>query len=196
MSDPLERSDELERALDLAASEARAYLSGLATDHVQPPGTLRAIDELGGELPQRGDGALAPLTQLGRLAREAATRSSGPRFFHFVIGGATPAALAADWLTSALDQNAAAWIASPLATRLELVAIDWLRQLFRLPDQFEGVLVTGGTMANCISLAAARDWCAERLGGSAGEAGLAGAPQIPVLTSGYVHASARSRWRC
>jgi glutamate/tyrosine decarboxylase-like PLP-dependent enzyme len=190
VSDPLDRSDELERALELAATEARAYLAGLAGDRVQPPGSLEAIGELGGELPERGEGALVALTELGRLGREAATRSSGPRFFHFVIGGATPAALAADWLTSALDQNPAAWIASPLGTRLELVALDWLRQLFRLPDHFGGVLVTGGTMANFVCLAAGRDWCAEQHGASAAGAGLAGGPQIPVLTSGYVHASA------
>jgi glutamate/tyrosine decarboxylase-like PLP-dependent enzyme len=190
MSDPLDRSDELERALELAAGEARAYLAGLAGDHVQPPGSLEAVAEIGGELPERGDGALAAIAELGRLGQEGATRSSGPRFFHFVIGGATPAALAADWLTSALDQNASAWIASALGTRLELVALDWLRQLFGLPKQFGGVLVTGGTMANFLCLAAARDWCAEQLGSSAAEAGLAGAPQIPVLTSGYVHASA------
>jgi glutamate/tyrosine decarboxylase-like PLP-dependent enzyme len=190
MSDPLDLSDELERALELAAGEARAYLTGLASDHVQPPGSPEAVAELGGELPQRGEGALAALTELGRLGRETATRSSGPRFFHFVIGGTTPAALAADWLTSALDQNAAGWIASPLGTRLELLTLDWLRQLFKLPAHFGGVLVTGGTMANFLCLAAGRDWCAEQLGGSAGDAGLAGAPQVPVLTSGYVHASA------
>ena len=190
MSDPLDRSDELERALELAATEARAYLASLTGDHVQPPGSLEAIGGLGGELPQRGEGAIAALTELGTLGREAATRSSGPRFFHFVIGGATPAALAADWLASALDQNAAGWVASPLGTRLELVALDWLRELFGLPEEFGGVLVTGGTMANFICLAAGRDWCVQQLGGSAAETGLAGAPQVPVLTSGYVHASA------
>lgn len=51
MSDPLDRSDELERALELAAGEARAYLAGLAGDHVQPPGSLEAVVEFGGELP-------------------------------------------------------------------------------------------------------------------------------------------------
>src|SRR5829696_6782260 len=159
MSDPLDLSDELERALELAAGEARAYLTGLASDHVQPPGSPEVVAELGGELPQRGEGALAALTELGRLGRETATRSSGPRFFHFVIGGTTPAALAADWLTSALDQNAAGWIASPLGTRLELLTLDWLRQLFKLPAHFGGVLVTGGTMANFLCLAAGGDWC-------------------------------------
>jgi glutamate/tyrosine decarboxylase-like PLP-dependent enzyme len=190
MSDPLDRADELERALELAAAEARAYLAGPGEDHVQPPGSLEAVGVFGGDLPRHGDGALAALKELGWLGREAATRSSGPRFLHFVIGGTTPAALAADWLASALDQNAVAWVASPLGVQLELVAIDWLRQLFRLPERFGGVLVTGGTMANFTCLAAARDWCAERLGGSAAQDGLAEAPQIPVLTSGYVHASA------
>jgi glutamate/tyrosine decarboxylase-like PLP-dependent enzyme len=190
MSDPLDRAGELERALELAAREARAYLSRLAADPAQPAGFEGALAELAADLPQRGDGAPAALTELGRLGREAATRTSGPRYFHFVTGGTTPAALGADWLASALDQNAAAWALSPFGTRLEQVAVDWLRQLFRLPEEFGGVLVTGGTMANFTCLAAAREWCAERAGFSAAEDGLAGAPQIPVLTSGYVHASA------
>src|SRR5919106_1963601 len=179
MSDPLDRRDELEHALELAVEQARAYLDGLATDPAQPPGFERPLEELEAVLPERGDGALAALTELGRLGRETATRTGGPRYFHFVTGGTTPAALAADWLASALDQNAAAWALSPLGTQLELVAVDWLRQLFRLPPEFGGVLVTGGTMANFTCLAAARDWCAARRDGP-----------IPVLTSGYVHASA------
>jgi glutamate/tyrosine decarboxylase-like PLP-dependent enzyme len=190
MSDPLDRRHELERALELAAAEARAYLASVEGAPVQPPGSDELLTGAGGELPQHGEGAPAAVAELARLGREAATRSSGPRFFHFVIGGATPAALAADWLTSALDQNVAAWVASPLGTRLEQVAIDWLRQLFRLPEVFDGVLVTGGTMANFTCLAAAREWCSGRAGFSGAEEGLAGAPQIPVLTSGYVHASA------
>jgi glutamate/tyrosine decarboxylase-like PLP-dependent enzyme len=190
MGDPLDHASELERALERAAAEARAYLAGLPGDDVQPAGSLEALAELGGTLPERGDGALATLADLGRLGRDAATRSSGPRFFHFVIGGTTPAALAADWLTAALDQNAGLWVSSPLGTRLEVVALDWLRQLFELPEEFAGALVTGGTMANFLSLAAARDWCVEQLGGSVAEDGLAGVRQIPVLTSGYVHSSA------
>src|SRR5919106_3620352 len=190
MSDPLDRRDELEHALELAAAQARAYLDGLATDPAQPPGFERPLEELEAVLPERGDGALAALTELGGLGRETATRTGGPRYFHFVTGGATPAALAADWLASALDQNAAAWALSPFGTRLEQVAIDWLRQLFRLPETFGGVLVTGGTMANFTCLTVAREWCAERAGFSAAVEGLAESPRIPVLTSGYVHASA------
>jgi glutamate/tyrosine decarboxylase-like PLP-dependent enzyme len=190
MSDPLDRRDELERALELAAAEARGYLADVDSGHVQPPGSAELLADVGGALPRHGEGAPAAVAELARLGREAATRSSGPRFFHFVIGGATPAALAADWLTSAFDQNVVAWVSSPLGTRLEQVAVDWLRQLFRLPEEFDGVLVTGGTMANFTCLAVAREWCAQRAGFSGAEDGLAGSPPISVLSSGYLHASA------
>jgi glutamate/tyrosine decarboxylase-like PLP-dependent enzyme len=78
------------------------------------------------------------------------------------MGGGTPAALAADWLTSAYDQVAYAWASSPFAARLEQVAVEWLRQLFELPIEFGGVLTTGATMANFVGLAAARNRWAER----------------------------------
>jgi glutamate/tyrosine decarboxylase-like PLP-dependent enzyme len=188
--DPLAGKDELERALALAAREARSYLEGIDDDPVQPPGSSDVLDALPTDFPEDGEGALAPLAELAELGHRTATRSSGPRFFHFVIGGTTPAALAADWLASALDQNAGAWAASQLASQLEVVAIDWLRQLFELPPEFRGVLVTGGTMANFMGLAAARDWCADRQGVDVSQEGLAALPQIPVLTSGYVHSSA------
>jgi glutamate/tyrosine decarboxylase-like PLP-dependent enzyme len=177
-------------ALELAASVARAFLAGLDGDPVQPPGSEQAVMELGGPLPEDGSGAPEAIADLAQLGRETATRSAGPRFFHFVIGGATPSALAADWLTSAFDQNAGAWAASPLAGRLETICLDWLRDLFELPPQFGGVLTTGGTMANFVCLAVARDWCGEQLGKHTAEDGLAGAPQIPVFSSGYIHASA------
>jgi glutamate/tyrosine decarboxylase-like PLP-dependent enzyme len=190
MSDPGERRAELEEALELAASEARGFLAELDRDPVQPAGSAEAVMELGGSLPEEGAGAPTAIRELAGLGREYATRSAGPRFFHFVIGGATPGALAADWLTSAFDQNAGAWAASPLAGRLEVVCLDWLRDLFGLPPEFGGILVTGGTMANFVCLAAARDWCGEQLGRRTAEEGLASAPQIPVFSSGYIHASA------
>src|SRR4051794_7726615 len=98
MPHPLESRDELSEVLELAAREARAYLETHVTDPVQPPGAEEALAELSMTLPDDGDGTLAPIRDLGRLGRATATRSSGPKFFHFVIGGTTPAALAADWL--------------------------------------------------------------------------------------------------
>jgi glutamate/tyrosine decarboxylase-like PLP-dependent enzyme len=190
VSDPLGGRDDLERALALAAREAQAYLSELGTDPVQPQGSEEALEAVSAALPEAGDGALEPLAELARLGAATATRSSGPRFFHFVVGGTTPAALAADWLASSFDQNVGGWVLSPLGTRLEVLAIDWLRQLFELPEEFKGVLVTGGTMANFVGLGAGRDWCAARLGAAGADDGLAALPQIPVLASGHIHASA------
>jgi len=190
MADPGERRAELDRTLEVAAAEARAFLARLDDDPVQPRGSEDTVVALGGELPEDGEGAPAAISELASLARAVATRSAGPRFFHFVIGGATPAALAADWLTASFDQNASAWVGSPLASRLESICLEWLREMFELPSEFGGVLVTGGTMANFACLAVARDWCAERNGAQAREVGLAGLRQIPVFSSGYIHASA------
>ncbi len=190
MADPLELRAELDDALELAASEARAYLEALPREPVLRPGAAEALEGWEGELPEDGDGALAALGELSARARESATRSSGPRFFHFVIGGGTPAALGADWLTSAYDQNGYAWASSPLAVHLERVATRWLAELFELGDAFAGTLVTGATAANLTGLAAARNWYGERHGADVDAAGLAGLPAPTVLSSGYLHPSA------
>jgi glutamate/tyrosine decarboxylase-like PLP-dependent enzyme len=164
----------------------RSFEEALVLD----PGAEEAILGWSDPMPETGDGTLAALTELADRANETATRSSGPRFFHFVMGGGTPAALAADWLTSAYDQIAFAWASSPFAARLEQVAIDWLRQLFELPREFGGVLTTGATMANFVGLAAARNRWAEQLGVDVEEQGLGGLPAPAIYSSGYVHSSA------
>lgn len=190
MADPLAERGQLDAALTLASTEARRYLAGLSEARVLDPGTEAAIASWSDPMPEQGLGSLATLAELSRRAGEAATRSSGPRFFHFVIGGGTPAALGADWLTSAYDQVAYAWASSAFAARLEQVAIDWLRQLFELPESFGGVLTTGATMANFVCLAAARNWWAEQSGVDVEADGLAGLPRPLILSSGYVHPSA------
>lgn len=178
------------QALALAAREAQAYVAGIEDEPVLDHDAAEALADWAPSLPETGSGAVGALGELIERARPAATRSSGPRFFHFVVGGTTPAALGADWLASALDQNAFAWASSALAARLEAVAVGWLRELFELPPQFGGTLVTGTTMANFTGLAAARNWWAERHGVDAEETGLSGLAAPPVLTSGYVHPSA------
>jgi glutamate/tyrosine decarboxylase-like PLP-dependent enzyme len=188
--DPLTERGEVEAALEYAAAAARQYLEGVEEALVLDPGAEETIRGWSDPMPDTGEGTLAALTELVSRANEAATRSSGPRFFHFVMGGGTPAALAADWLTSAYDQIAFAWASSPFAARLEQVAIDWLRQLFDLPREFGGVLTTGATMANFVGLAAARNWWAEQLGVDVEEKGLGGLPAPAIFSSGYVHSSA------
>jgi glutamate/tyrosine decarboxylase-like PLP-dependent enzyme len=191
MADPGELRGELDDVLALAARAAQDYLAGIDDQPVQPQAGAEALAALDGSLPERGAGAEAAVTRLVELGNAAATRSAGPRFFHFVMGGGTPAALAADWLTSAFDQIAFARDSSPMASRLEQLVLRWLVELFELPDEFDGVLVTGATMANFTCLAAARNWWAEANGVDVETDGLGGRPGVPVLSSGYLHPSAR-----
>ena len=190
MADPLLDRGELDAALEFSANAARSYLAQIGTEYVVQPGTEEAVERWNDPMPEHGDGALAALAELASRAREAATRSSGPRFFHFVMGGGTPAALGADWLTSAYDQVAYAWASSPLAARLEQVATGWLRQLFELPEEFGVVLTTGATMANFVALAAARSWWGDRLGVDVDRDGLSRVPAPVIISSGYLHPSA------
>jgi len=107
-----------------------------------------------------------------------------------VIGGATPAALAADVLTSAIDQNAGLWIASPAAAHTEESVLRWLKELFDLPRAWAGAITSGATLAHLIGLGAARQWASNTLGFDAAVDGLGGHPAIPVISSTEIHASA------
>lgn len=180
--------DELKEVVDLAAREAAAYLEGIADRPVRDPRAETMAATFGGPLPEQGVGAVGALEELV-AGIEGAVHSAGPKFFHFVNGGTTPAALGADWLATALDQNVGAWVASPLGGRLEQVAIEWLKELFGLPASWGGVLTTGATMANFVALGCARRWCALRAGVDVDDLGLAAAPPITVLGGGYVHPS-------
>jgi glutamate/tyrosine decarboxylase-like PLP-dependent enzyme len=180
--------DELPDVMDLAAREAAMYLKDIADRPVRDPGAEEVAAAFGGPLPEEGVGAMRALEELV-TGFDGAVHSAGPKFFHFVNGGSTPAALGADWLASTLDQNTGAWVASPLGGHLEQVAVDWLKELFGLPPTWGAVLTTGATMANFTALACARRWAGLRQGVDVEEAGLAGLPPVPVFGSGYVHPS-------
>ncbi len=188
-SDSVPDRDEIVAVLDWVAQQAGDWLRELDRAPVRRPGAAEAAATFDHELPERGAGAMAALRELLEQGRDAVVFTGGPRSFGFVIGGVTPAALGADWLASALDQIAYAWVTSPLAVQLERVSLRWLAELFGLAPGIGGVMTTGATMANFTCLAAARQSCAQRLGFDAAEQGLAAHPPIPVLTSGFVHAS-------
>ncbi|WP_422773916.1 pyridoxal phosphate-dependent decarboxylase family protein [Plantactinospora sp. WMMC1484] len=210
MADPLHERDST-AALGQVWAAAGPYLESLAERHVRDPageallgqladlavdgglpeqGVPGAFAESGG-LPEKGVGSAAALDRLLRVGTAAATHSAGPRFFHFVIGGATPAALAGDWTAALLDQNAAFRASSALAAELETIALRWLRELFGLPDRFGGALVASATFANFTSLAVATHWWAEQHGVDVAADGLVALPRMPVLSGGYLHASSR-----
>ncbi len=181
---------ELAGVIELVTREALAYLEVVDELPVRSERAAEAARSFVGPLPESGDGAVAALGELLERGRDGSVATSGPRSFHFVIGGTTPAALGADWLTTVLDQVAYAWVSSPLAVQLELVSLAWLRELFELPASWGGVMTTGATMANFVGLAAGRQWCGERLGVDIAQEGLTGVEPIPVFSSGYIHASA------
>jgi glutamate/tyrosine decarboxylase-like PLP-dependent enzyme len=163
----------------------------LSTDE-RPAGSRGAESALSGfrePLPERGCGAAQTLTDLLHWNTVAGANTAGPRCYHFVIGGATPAALGADLLATALDTVPYTWILSPLATEMERQALDWLKDLLGLPAAWHGVMVTGASMANFVCLAAARQWWGRQHGVDVSETGIAGLPRMPVLSSGFVHAS-------
>ncbi|MET0414882.1 MAG: pyridoxal-dependent decarboxylase [Actinoplanes sp.] len=181
------RDDPLAQVL----AAAGPYLDSLAGRPVQDPGAAKLLPELGGPLPETGAGADATTERLLRIGAAAGTASSGPRFFHFVTGGVTPAALAADWTAALLDQNAFSRVSSPFAYEVETVVLDWLRDLVGLPAGWGGALVQSATFANFTGLGCATHWWGSRLGADTVRDGLAGLPRMPVLSGGYVHASAR-----
>ncbi|WP_067829743.1 pyridoxal phosphate-dependent decarboxylase family protein [Actinomadura kijaniata] len=191
MSDPLTEHDQALAALRTVAEAAGPYLEELPKRLVHDRSRDGLLAELDGPLPERGEGTLASVERLLRVGTEAATHSSGPRFFHFVVGGATPAAMAGDWVTSLLDQGAGLWATSPLAARAETVVLRWLKDLFGLPESFGGVLTPSATFAHLTGLACARAWWADRHGVDVVADGLAGLPPMPVFSSGLVHVSTR-----
>jgi len=154
-----------------------------------PPGSAEALADFYEPLPETGCGAEETIERLLELNEAAGGNTGGPRCFHFVIGGSTPAALAADLLATAYDAVTYTWVLSPVGVQMESQALDWLKEMFGLPAKWPGVMVTGATMANFVCLAAARQWWSEELGIDVSETGLSGMPQMPVLTSGFVHAS-------
>jgi glutamate/tyrosine decarboxylase-like PLP-dependent enzyme len=189
-SDPLDQRADLAPLLDLVRRTALEFDASLDDGPVRRADAEAAARWFDGGLPESGVGALRAVSALIDHGLPAAIRSSGPRMFHFVTGGVTPAALGGDWLASAIDQNSFSWVSSPLAARLETIVLRWLRELFELPGDWGGVLTTGATMANFAALAAARRWWAAEHGVDVEVDGMAGLPAVPVLTSGLIHTSA------
>jgi aromatic-L-amino-acid decarboxylase len=140
-------------------------------------------------LPQVGADPVRVIDDLVRDTEGGIVGSTGGRFFGWVIGGTLPAALAADWLTSVWDQNAAIHACGPAAAVIEEVAGGWLKDLFGLPHTASFAFVTGTQMAHLTCLAAARHRLLKRAGWDVEELGLAGAPSIRIVASSECHGS-------
>jgi glutamate/tyrosine decarboxylase-like PLP-dependent enzyme len=171
-----------------AAQHGADYLDSLATRPVQPEATIHSLRAaLAKPLPQQGCADDEVIEDLVRAVEPGLLASSGPRFFGWVIGGALPSSIAADYLVSSWDQNAAAFACGPSAAVVEEVAGTWLKELLGLPASCSYAFVTGCQMAHVTGLAAARYRLLERAGWDVNLKGLMGAPMLRVLTGEHHH---------
>ena len=129
------------------------------------------------------------ISELVRDVEGGILGNAGPRFFAWVIGGSLPAALAADWLTSAWDQNAGLYASGPAAALAEEISGKWLKEILGIPSHASFAFTTGCQMAHATCLAAARHALLEKRGWDVEESGLYGAPPIRILTSSEAHGS-------
>jgi glutamate/tyrosine decarboxylase-like PLP-dependent enzyme len=171
-----------------AAHRAESYLDGLDARSVAPAQSAVArLTELDVPLQAASIAPESVLAELDELVSPATMAMAGRRFFGFVIGGSLPAALAANWLAGAWDQNTALARITPGVAQLEVTALRWLIELFGLPKTAEGAFVTGATMANFTALAAARHEVLSRVGWNVEADGLSGAPPITVVIGDEAH---------
>ena len=175
--------------LNDVARRSAAYLGGLDGRSVAPPeGVVAGLADLTGPLPRNGVDAAEIVRLLDETAAPATIASAGGRYFGFVTGGSLPAALAADWMAGAWDQNSFSDVSSPLAPILEACVLGWLVDVLALPEGTGGALVTGATMANVTALAAARHGVLADVQWDVEERGLIGAPPVTVLVGEEAHA--------
>jgi glutamate/tyrosine decarboxylase-like PLP-dependent enzyme len=164
------------------------YLSSLDTRPVAPSAdAVAALRKLDVPLQQNPVDPSQVIRELDDMITPATMAMSGPRFFGFVIGGTLPAALAANWLSSAWDQNTGLYNSTPGTSHLEQVALRWLLDLLDLPRESAGAFVTGTTVAHITALAAARHAVLAKAGWDVEANGLFGAPEVTVITGAEAH---------
>ncbi|MET0562594.1 MAG: pyridoxal-dependent decarboxylase, partial [Gaiellaceae bacterium] len=174
----------LRRTAEIAAD----YVESLDERPVFPDVTPEQLREaLGGPLPDEPLDPAQVVVELAEHAGPGVVATGSGRYFGFVIGGGLPAALAADWLTSAWDQNAGLYAAGPSASIVEQVTRDWLLELLGLPGEASIGFVTGTQVAHVTGLAAARWHVLDDAGWDVGREGLAGGPRVRILVGEKRH---------
>ncbi len=176
--------------LDRTAAHATRYLQ---TVDSRPLATTASLAELRSRLAKPlPEASTAPERIIDELVRDTEggiLGSTSGRFFGWVTGGTLPVALAADWLTSAWDQNGASNLTAPAEAVIEEVCGAWAKQLLGIPASASFAFVTGSQMAHTTAFAAARHKLLRDRGWDVEERGLAGAPPLRVLTTENRHES-------
>jgi glutamate/tyrosine decarboxylase-like PLP-dependent enzyme len=182
--------DDFTRVLSDAAGRAARYRSGVADNPVVTP-----VDEdllatrFGGPLPEGPSEPGAVVDRLVTAAEPGLVATTGPRYFGFVIGGSSPAATAADVLTSGWDQNGFTGVLSPASRAAEAAAGGWVKELLGIPATASCGFVTGTQEANTIGLAAGRHHVLAGAGWDVARDGLNGAPRVRVVANAERHAT-------
>jgi glutamate/tyrosine decarboxylase-like PLP-dependent enzyme len=180
--------DDVRALLEATAAIAADYVESLDDRPIFPDVTPEQLREaLGGPMPEQPIPAQQVVAELAAAADPGVVALGSGRYFGFVIGGALPAALAADWLTSTWDQNAGLYVAGPSASVVEQVTREWIVELLGLPGDASIGFVTGTQMAHVTGLAAARFHVLDVVGWDVGRDGLQGAPRIRVLAGAKRH---------
>ena len=176
--------------LSVAADHAARYLDQTPSRPIAATATIAELRQrLARPLPEEGTDATAVIDELVRDTEGGLMGSTNGRFFGWVIGGTLPVAIAADWLTSTWDQNAASNLTAPAEAVVEDVCGEWTKELLGLPKTASFAFVTGCQMAHTTALAAARHKLLRDRGWDVEAAGLAGAPQLRILTTENRHES-------
>ena len=176
--------------LHSVADRAARYLEEIQERSVAPSAAaMSALDRFAEPFPPGPSAPEEVIRLLDDAGSPATMGMAGPRFFGWVIGGSLPAALGANWLAASWDQNAGLFVATPIATVLEEIALGWLLDALALPPGCGIAYVTGATVANFTALAAARHAVLQRCGWDAEARGLFGAPEIQVVVGEEAHPS-------
>lgn len=181
-------ADAFAEALERAKAHALEWLASVPGRPIGP--RLSADELLAGFAVALPDGPTDPaavVDELAALAEPGLMAMQSGRFFGWVIGGTLPAALGADWLVSAWDQNAGMRLATPATAAAEEAAAGWLLDLLGLPVGADVGFTTGATMANFVGLAAARREVLAQAGWDLEADGLFGAPRIRVFVGAERH---------
>ncbi|WP_337749879.1 pyridoxal phosphate-dependent decarboxylase family protein [Microbacterium sp. B19(2022)] len=182
--------DDRSRALETAHHAALRFLDSVAERPVWPRASLDdMLTAFGGPLPEHGMDPATVVEEMAVLADPGLVAIPGGRFFGFVIGGTHPAALAADWLVSAWDQNSGSSTLTPATVAMERVAGQWMLDLFGLPAAASVGFVTGGQLANFTCLATARHAVLARAGWDVAEQGFQGSPTLRFVVGADRHGS-------
>ena len=177
-------------AMKLAADNARRYVREISERRVAPSeAAVAALADLHEPFPNSPSDPTTVIAKLDQIGSPATMVTTGGRYFGFVNGGMVPAALAANWLAAAWNQNAALRVMSPIAAELEEVVLRWVCEALALPQECAGGLVTSATMANFTALISARHALLARVGWDVNADGMFGAPPIEVVVGAEAHAS-------